>query len=81
MKFSDTAVDALAISISSKTTYGASAGSLLASIAGWNWPAIIASAVAILGLIINLAFKIRRDRRESAESIERIAALRERCKL
>ncbi|MFM9867037.1 hypothetical protein [Achromobacter xylosoxidans] len=79
MKISDTAVDTLATSISSKTMYGASAGGLLASIAGWNWPAIIASAVAILGLIVNVVFKLRRDQREAAESRERIAALRERC--
>lgn len=52
---------------------------------GWlsqvNWIGISGVAVAVLGLVISTYFQIRRDRREHAESAERIKALREQCRL
>ena len=84
------AVDAVGIKSSAATTYGATVSSILASVAGWNWTAIITGAVAILGLLVQVYFQIRRDRRETresrardareaAESAARIEALRSRC--
>lgn len=73
--------DAAAIKATATTIYGASASSIVASVAGWNWTAIITGAVAILGLALNAYFQIRRDRRETRESEARIAALKERCGL
>jgi hypothetical protein len=81
MKFSDSAVDALGIALSSRATPVAGAASLVASMADWNWTAIIAGVATVVGLAANLYFQVRRDRRESAESRERVAALRERCGL
>ncbi|WP_368640573.1 holin [Castellaniella ginsengisoli] len=73
--------DAIGIKSSAATTYGASASSIVASVAGWNWTAIITGVVAIVGLAVNVYFQVRRDRRESRESEARIAALKERCDL
>jgi predicted MFS family arabinose efflux permease len=75
------AVDAVGIKSSSAATYGASAGSIVATVAGWNWTAIITCAVAVAGLGVQVYFQIRRDRREAAESRARMEALRARCEL
>ena len=53
--------------------------------AGWlsqvNWIGIAGVVVAVVGLLVSTYFQVRRDRREHAESQERIKALREQCKL
>lgn len=81
MRLSDVAVDAAAISIANKTmTSGALAGAV-----GWlgqlNWLGAIGAFVALVGLAANIHFQLRRDRRESAESRAKIAALQDRCEL
>jgi len=75
------AADALAIKTSSATVYGASASSILATMAGWNWTAIITCSVAVFGLVAQIYFMARRDRRERREHEERLAALKERCEV
>ena len=84
--------DTAAISLSSKVTLGSGGMGIFASVAQWNWTAIIASTVAITGLAVNYYFLLRRDRREQKEfeirlareqleSNARIAALQDRCEL
>ena len=73
------AVDAAGIKSSAVTMYGASASGIVATVAGWNWTAIITCGVAIIGLLAQLYFQVRRDRREATESQARIEALRARC--
>lgn len=46
-----------------------------------NWIGVAGVVVAVLGLLINLYFQVRKDRREHAESQERIKALRDQCRL
>jgi len=75
------AADAAGVKTSAITTYGASAGSIVATVAGWNWTALVTCAVAVVGLVAQLYFMVRRDRREAAESAVRIAALRGKCEL
>lgn len=52
--------------------------------AGWlsqvNWIGIAGVVVAVVGLLVSTYFQIRRDRRENAESQERIKALRDQCR-
>lgn len=54
-----------------------------AGLVGWlsqvNWIGMSGVAVAVLGLLINFYFQVRRDRREHAESDARIQALRDQC--
>ncbi|MBS7559941.1 holin [Pseudomonas sp. RC4D1] len=55
-----------------------------AGMVGWlsqvNWIGIAGVVVAVLGLLVSTYFQIRRDRREHAESQERIKALRDQCR-
>jgi len=71
-------VEVVGASVASKgMMVGAATG-----VVGWlsqvNWIGISGVAVAVLGLLINVCFQIRRDRREGAESTARIEALREK---
>lgn len=47
--------------------------------AGWltqvNWIGVTGALVAVVGLLVNVYFQARRDRREAAESAARIRAL------
>lgn len=55
-----------------------------AGMVGWlsqvNWIGIAGVVVAVLGLLVSTYFQVRRDRREHAESQERIKALRDQCR-
>lgn len=80
--------DTVGITVSSKVTVGAGAGGIVASMAQWNWPAIIASSVAICGLAINFYFQHRRDKRDKEENRRKeelhqaqLQALGKRCDL
>lgn len=71
-------IEAVGASVASKgMLVGATTG-----VVGWlsqvNWIGIAGVVVAVLGLIINSYFQVRRDSREERESNARIAALRER---
>jgi len=71
--------DAPAIKSTLIATLASASGSLGASMADWNWTAIIACATGLATALVNIWFIRRRDRRETEESRARIAALRERC--
>ena len=55
-----------------------------AGMVGWlsqvNWIGIAGVAVAVVGLLINLFFQVRKDRRESIESAARLEAWKERAR-
>ncbi|UEH06683.1 holin [Pseudomonas sp. HN8-3] len=55
-----------------------------AGMVGWlsqvNWIGIAGVVVAVVGLLINLFFQVRKDRRESIESAARLEALKERAR-
>jgi membrane associated rhomboid family serine protease len=74
-------VEAVIIPVANKgLLVGAATG-----VAGWlsqvNWIGLSGVLVAVLGLVISAYFQIRRDRRETIESQERIRVMREQCKL
>ncbi|NLV87530.1 MAG: hypothetical protein GX025_10015 [Clostridiales bacterium] len=80
--------DTAGIAVSSKVTVGAGASGIVASMAQWNWPAIVASSVAICGLAINFYFQHRRDKRDRDENRRKeelhqaqLKALQNRCDL
>lgn len=75
----DKVPDAAAISVASKTTVTSASGSVLAAFAGMNWTSIIASLAAVIGLVANIYFQLRRDRRERQETAARVAALQSGC--
>lgn len=49
----------------SRATYSGSGVSLLASFGGIDWMAWLGAAVAVAGLLINLFFKLREDKRQA----------------
>ena len=72
-------IEAVGASVANKgMMLGAATG-----VVGWlsqvNWVGITGVVVAVLGLVIRTYFQIRRDRREHAESIARIEAIRDQC--
>ncbi|AZV93599.1 hypothetical protein CBF45_07600 [Bordetella sp. J329] len=73
--------DAVGASNATNVTITAGSAGILSSIAGWNWPAIIASIVALLGLFANLWFQRRRDAREREMHQAQLDAIRSRCNL
>ncbi len=75
----ETAVEAVWISAGNKSMVTGAGTSLAGWLASVNWLGVFGALIALAGLLINLYFQIRRDRRESAESAARIAALQDRC--
>lgn len=73
--------DAVGATGSTHVTIASGSAGILSSMAGWNWTAIIASAVALLGLLANLWFQRRRDAREREMHQAQLDALRGRCEL
>ena len=72
-------VEAVGASVANKgMLVGASTGFV-----GWlsqvNWVGFAGVAIALIGFLVNTYFQIRKDRREAAESLARIQALREQC--
>lgn len=73
------AIEASALSASSKTTtFGAVAGTV-----GWaaqiNWLGLIGAAVAIVGLAVNFHYQRQRNKREEEMHQARLAEIRDRC--
>lgn len=70
------AAEVVGASLANKATMtGAATG-----FAGWlmsiNWLGISGVLIALLGLLANVYFQVRRDRREAAESAARIEGMR-----
>lgn len=73
------AIEVVGASIANKATATGAVTGVLGYLVDINWVGLVGVAVAVLGLLSNLYFQIRRDRREAAESDARIEALRGRC--
>ncbi|ENV48111.1 hypothetical protein P255_00990 [Acinetobacter brisouii CIP 110357] len=72
MSADQTAIEATASAVATKITYGGGAASFFGFVTAINWLSLIGVTVAVLGLIINTYFQIKRDRREEAESRARV---------
>lgn len=81
MRWNEVAVEAAGISVANKTMAGGAATGLVGWVSQVNWLGTFGALVAVVGLAANIYFQVRRDRRETLESKERIAALRDRCEL
>lgn len=68
-------LESLGTSVASKTTVVGGLTGAFGWLAQINWVGLIGVAVAIVGLLFNIYFQVRRDRREAAESAARINAL------
>lgn len=74
-KSAELAMEVVGASVANKTT----AVGAVTGLAGWvtqiNWIALAGVMIALLGLVANIYFHHRRDRREAAESAMRIKAM------
>lgn len=74
-------VEVVGASVASKGMLTGGAVGLVGFFSQVNWIGVSGVVIAVLGLLINLYFQVRKDRREHEESQERIKALREQCRL
>lgn len=74
-------VEVVGASVASKGMMAGAGAGLVGFFSQVNWIGIAGVVVAVLGLLINLYFQVRKDRREHAESQARLQALRDQCKV
>lgn len=72
-------VDALVVSVTNKGMVGGAIAGLYGYLVQINWLGLGGFLIALFGLAANIYFQHRRDKREAAESLARIAALRDQC--
>lgn len=65
----------LAEAMANKSTMGGAAVGFVGWLADINWIGLTGAAVAVVGLLVNIYFQVRRDRREQRESDARIEAM------
>jgi hypothetical protein len=68
-------IEAAVAAMGSKVTYAGSAGSILGWMASSQGGVVIGITVAIIGLLVNVWFKAREDRRQQEEHNERMRLL------
>lgn len=66
----------LAEAVSDKATLGGAATGVIGWLASINWIGLLGVVIAAVGLVANVYFQHRRDRREQLETAARIEALR-----
>lgn len=67
------------VAVSNKATVAGAVTGFMGWAVQVNWIGIAGVLIALLGFCVNFYFQHRRDKREAAESLARIAALREQC--
>lgn len=72
-------IDNIGIVATNKTMWGGAWGGVVGWLANVNWLGLAGFLIALAGLVANVYFMRRRDKREEAESAARIAALKDRC--
>jgi heme/copper-type cytochrome/quinol oxidase subunit 2 len=72
----DQAIDAAISAGASKVTYGGAGASVLSWMLSNQAGVAVGILVAVIGLVVNLVFKIREDRRQVREHEARMRAIR-----
>ncbi|UZZ08966.1 holin [Ectopseudomonas mendocina] len=81
LQINESTVDTVAVSVTNKSMLGGAIAGAFGWMAQINWIGLSGVLIALLGLAVNFYFQHRRDKREQAESLARIDAMRERCGL
>lgn len=74
-------VEVVGASVASKGMLTGGAVGLVGFFSQVNWIGVSGVVIAVLGLLINLYFQVRKDRREHAESQARLQAIKDQCRL
>lgn len=74
-------VEVVGASVASKGMLTGGAVGLVGFFSQVNWIGVSGVVIAVMGLMINLYFQVRKDRREHAESQARLQALKDQCRL
>ena len=74
-------LELLGASVANKVTQGGAVAGLAGWLASINWVGLIGVGAAVIGLVVNIYFQSRRDRREAIESRARLDAMKDRCDL
>lgn len=74
-------VEDVAIQAANRTTEAGAVTGVVGWLASVNWIGWAGVLIALIGMLANLYYQRRRDRREQAEAEARIKALREQCRL
>lgn len=77
----DGMADVIGAAIASKVTQAGAFAGVFGWLAQINWIGVSGVLIALAGLATNYYFQHRRDKREQAESVARIQALRDQCGL
>jgi len=73
-------VEVVGASVASKGMLTGGAVGLVGFFSQVNWIGVSGVVIAVMGLLTNLYFQVRKDRRESIESAARIESLKERAR-
>lgn len=73
------AIDTVMPAVADKTTWGGAVMGFVGWLASINWIGLTGLLVAALGLLANIYFQHRRDKREQRESEARLASLEGRA--
>lgn len=73
-------VEVVGASVASKGMLTGGAVGLVGFFSQVNWIGVSGVVIAVMGLMINLYFQVRKDRREHAESQARLQALKDQCR-
>jgi len=74
-------VEVVGASVASKGMLTGGAVGLVGFFSQVNWIGVSGVVIAVMGLMINLYFQVRKDRREHAESQARLQALKDQYRL
>lgn len=71
--------DEIIISAASKTSITGAATTVVGAVSNMDLLTVVGVLVAVGGFLVNLAFQLRRDRREQKEHEARMAAIKDNC--
>lgn len=70
---SDEGIDAVGLALSKAAVYGGSTAAVVFGLTAYDVAAITGAVVAVIGLIVQIFYNRRRDRREELEHMARMA--------
>lgn len=77
----ETTMDAAIAAAGSKATYTGATGAALGWLTSSEAGVVIGIALGVVGLVVNIVFRFREDRRQHAEHLARMKAIGDNCEV